>query len=134
MSDSDEKLFTARDFCFAHVKSYPWWPARIVGCKERCQKKVRSEIFSVVFFGTKETADLPAKELESVSDASIQKYVNKASMRRKHFNEAYEAMMEEVKSKSSAIPTKQEFLLCLDLQENRVLQELTSSQPNQVEH
>ena len=84
------------DLCFAHVKSFPWWPARIVSKLEKKSKRAKVDYFSVIFFGTAETANLPANELLRFSPESANKCVTKAAMRRKFFKEGYDEMMKEI--------------------------------------
>ena len=71
------------DICFAHVRSFPWWPARI---KSRIVKKSKIS-FLVIFFGTHETANLPEREVIPVNDESMKKCVTKGSVKRKFFKE-----------------------------------------------
>ena len=77
------------DLCFAHVRSFPWWPARI---SRKTSKKSRV-VYSVIFFGTEETANLPGLEVVSVSDESIRKYVTKGSLKRKLFKEGLDELL-----------------------------------------
>ena len=81
------------ELCFAHVKGYPWWPARVVAKKKR--KSGISKQFSVLFFGTKETADLSSKDLVCFSPSSVAKYVTNAAMKRKYFEEGFKEIVEE---------------------------------------
>ena len=82
------------DLCFAHGKSSPWWPALISNKKVKKSKKVgQSVFFSVVFFCKDETANLPEKDVVSVSSESINKCVTKESLRRKYFKEAYNELL-----------------------------------------
>ena len=81
------------DLCFAHVKSFPWWPARISSKSLKKSRKGGQLVFSVIFFGTEETAILPEKELVSVSAESIRRCVTKGSLRRKFYKEAYEELI-----------------------------------------
>ena len=147
MEVSERKL-EAGDLCFAHVRTFPWWPARIVKTSTR-KSKLITQVFSVIFFGTNETADLPETELSPVSPVSIQKYVTKSALRRKHYQEAYKMMLQEQTSayqefSSSKFPSyksdttdftpaadkkdsfpsnppKQEFLSFLNLIENQLV-------------
>ena len=70
------------DPCLAHVRFYPWWPALVVE-KSFQGSKVRTETFHVVFYGTKEKAWLPLKELAAVSPDKFRKCVTPAAMKRK---------------------------------------------------
>ena len=94
MGDAGEKVAVG-DKCFAHVRSFPWWPAQIVGKKVMKSKRGQLLIFSVMFYGTGETANLPEKELRSLSSESIEKCVTKAALRRKHFKEGYEELLRD---------------------------------------
>ena len=91
MKNPEEKL-TVGDLCFAHVKTYPWWPARIVSKQVKTIKKNQVDCFSVIFFGTAETANLPAKDLVKYSPESVTKFVTKAAMRRKFYKKGYDEM------------------------------------------
>ena len=82
MDDADQNLAVG-DFCFVHVRTYPWWPARIVNSKMKKRKKVLKEIFRVVFYGTNETADLQGEEVVHASSSSIKECATKAAMKRK---------------------------------------------------
>ena len=79
----------AGDICFAHVRSFPWWPAEIVS---KIKKGSKTK-FSVVFFGTNETAILPWVEVSPVTKLSIKKYVTEAALRRKYYKEAYAMLL-----------------------------------------
>ena len=81
------------DLCFAHVRSFPWWPARISSKSLKKSKKGDQLIFSVIFFGTEETAILPEKELLGVCVESIRRCVTKGSLRRKFYKEAYDELI-----------------------------------------
>ena len=139
MDDADQNLAVG-DFCFAHVRTYPWWPARIVSSKMKKRKKVLKEIFRVVFYGTNESADLPGEELVRASSSSIKECATKAAMKRKYYLLGFKTMEQEMKleqfqkSSSSTLEnhpkrdslenmSKQEFLLGLNLVEKPVLVE-----------
>ena len=77
------------DLCFAHVRSFPWWPARI--SSRTCKKS--KVVYSVIFFGTGESANLPRLEIVSVTDENIRKYVTKGSLRRKYFKEGWDELL-----------------------------------------
>ena len=94
MDDAGEKIAVG-DQCFAHVRSFPWWPAQVVSKEVKISKKGQLFIFSVIFYGTGETANLPGKELMSLSSESIEKCVTKAALRRKHFKEGYQELLSE---------------------------------------
>ena len=76
--------------CFAHVRSYPWWPAKVVSKSDK-----KKEVYQVVFFGTGETANLPMKELTSITSSSIFKFCSLKSLKRKYFKEGMEQMKTE---------------------------------------
>ena len=133
MDENGEQDLAVGDLCFAHVRSYPWWPASIVSRNEKSQRKAQKITFSVIFFGTNETADLPVKELVSVSSSSIERYVTKAALRRKYYKEAFDEMLDrraaqdqielpkkEPKKNCVSGLTKKEFLHSLDLHENQI--------------
>ena len=83
------------DFCFAHVKGFPWWPAVITNKEERIIKKGTKVVFSVVFYGTNESAALPPTELRCLSEENVGKFVNKGALRRKHYQEGFDQMLKE---------------------------------------
>ena len=82
------------DPCFAHVRSFPWWPAKVVK-KSVSNSKVRKEVFQVLFYGTGETALLPLKELAAISPDAVAKFSTPAAMRRKFFREGLDQMKAE---------------------------------------
>ena len=83
------------DDCFAHVKGYPWWPARIT--EKRGNKR-----FCVIFYGTNEVAQLPKQELKPVSDETIKKFVTSASLKRKGFKKGFGEMTGQPPDNSSS--------------------------------
>ena len=83
------------DFCFAHVKGFPWWPAVITNKEERIIKKGTTVVFSVLFYGTNESASLPPTELRCLSEENVGKCVNKGALRRKHYKEGFDQMLKE---------------------------------------
>ena len=92
---STKESFLIGDHCFAHVKGFPWWPAVVVNKEERQRKKGTKEVFSVVFHGTNETADLPSEELRSLTPKNKEKCATKAALKRKHYKEGYEKMLKD---------------------------------------
>ena len=123
--ETSPKDLDVGDLCFAHVKSYPWWPAQIVATTEK--KSGKNKLFSLIFFGTNEIAKLPIKELIGVSSLSIAKYVTKASLKRKFFKEGFEEMMKKREQKPQDVSeelisqtriSKQEFLAQFALKES----------------
>ena len=80
--------FASGDPCFAKVKGYIPFPARIL----RRSEKVKKEKFSVLFYGTGETADVERAKLWSVSPESIKRFVTASSLARKYFKPGYEEM------------------------------------------
>ena len=99
--EGSKRCLEVGDLCFAHVKTFPWWPARIV--KTSTRKSKPSKVFSVLFFGTRETANLPEAELSPVTPSSIQKYVTKPALRRKKYEEAYMELLQEQTSAQQKI-------------------------------
>ena len=77
------------DPCFAHVRSYPWWPAKVIS------KSQQKNVYHVKFFGTGETARLPLKELAPISPKNISKYCNSKILKRKYYKEGVEQMKAE---------------------------------------
>ena len=82
------------DPCFAHVRSFPWWPAKVVK-KFVSKSKEKSDKFQVIFYGTGETAQLPLKELAIISPDQVLKFSAPAAMRRKFFKEGMLEMKAE---------------------------------------
>ena len=81
--------FKVGDPCFAKVRGFVPYPAKIV------EKKATTKVkFNVVFYGTKETADVGLENLWEVNASNIQKFVNTKSMSRKYFQSGYEEMLE----------------------------------------
>ena len=77
------------DPCFAHVRSYPWWPAKVTS------KSQHKDVFHVEFYGTRETASLPLKELAPITQHSLSKYCNSKILKRKYYKEGVEQMKAE---------------------------------------
>ena len=87
------------DVCFAHVKSHPWWPARV---SKKVMKK--SQVwFSVVFFGTMETATLPSKDVIPVTDSNIKRYVTKGLLKRKLFKKGWDELLLVLNEKNTNV-------------------------------
>ena len=80
--------------CFAHVRSYPWWPAKLVKISAS-NSKLKKDVFHVVFYGTSETASLPLKELAVISPDHIAKFSSPNSLKRKFFREGLKQMKAE---------------------------------------
>ena len=80
--------FNVEDPCFAKVRGWIPYPARIVG-KKMVSKK---EKFSVVFFETNETGDMGLENLWPVTSETIKKFVNEKSLKKKDFKAAFEEM------------------------------------------
>ncbi|KAL5281351.1 PSIP1.2 family protein [Megaselia abdita] len=59
MTPTPTKTFQLDDLVFAKVKGYPHWPAIVT------EVKSNSKIYSVVFYGTKETGNIKSSELWS---------------------------------------------------------------------
>ena len=81
------------DPCFAKVKGWIPYPARILGRKEN-KKKTR---FSVLFYGTQETADISSENVWDVTPENVRKFVNPKSLLRKNFKLAVDEMKEHHK-------------------------------------
>ena len=74
--------------CFAKVRGWSPFPARVVGCKNS-GKKFR---VSVLFYGTKETGDINGENVWPVNSSTIEKFVTKKSLTRKMFKLGWEEL------------------------------------------
>ena len=81
--------FKVGDPCFAKVRGFIPFPAKIV--ERKATTKVK---FAVEFYGTKETNDVGLENLWEVTSSNIQKFVNKKSLSRKYFQSGYEEMLQ----------------------------------------
>ena len=89
-------------------------------------RKSNIPFISDVFYGTNETANLPAPEVAPLTPESSAKYANKTLMRRKTFRDGYEEMVQEFRFRHEghvkdviAQPTilsKEDFLATVGLQ------------------
>ena len=77
--------------CFAKVRGYIPYPARIIGRAEN----VKKEKYSVVFYGTAETSIVEPGMIWLVSADTIQKFVTSSSLSRWKFREGVEEMKAE---------------------------------------
>ncbi|XP_065310140.1 hepatoma-derived growth factor-related protein 2-like isoform X1 [Dermacentor albipictus] len=80
---SAKQSFNVGDRVFAKVRGYPPWPARVEDCIGD-KSKPKSQKYSVLFYGTYETATLAPKDLFSYKDFK-DKYGQQ--QKRKFFNE-----------------------------------------------
>ena len=80
--------------CFAKVKGWVPYPARIVDI----QKKSKGLKYSVIFFVTNETGDFWSDSIWSASPSNVVKFVTEKSLKRKHFKAAYNEMIEYQRS------------------------------------
>ena len=83
--------FADGDPCFAKVKGFIPYPAKIL---ERI-KMVKKEKYSVLFYGEKKTADIEVGNLWPVTSESIKKLVTATSLSRKGFSAGYSEMKVE---------------------------------------
>ena len=90
MNDLLEELEVG-DPCFAHVRSYPWWPALVVDKAVRGSRPGK-QFYQLVFFGTQENAWLPLKELVAISPMNYKKCVTAAALKRRHFKDGLDEM------------------------------------------
>ena len=81
-------MFNVGDPCFAKVKGWIPYPARVVGRSSHV-KKVK---FSVLFYATKETGEIGSENLWPVTPKTVQKLVTAKTLQRKHFKEAWNEM------------------------------------------
>ena len=84
------------DPCFAKVKGWIPYPAKIVGRKENKNNKKRT-MFSVLFYQTKETGEIRSENVWSVTPETVRKFVNPKSLLRKNFKLAVCEMEEHHK-------------------------------------
>ena len=88
------------DPCFAHVRGFPWWPAKVVN-KSVFPLNPKREKYEVIFYGTGETASLPVQKLKAASPENIEKFCSPAAMKRKLFQDGIIQMKSEFKWGSS---------------------------------
>ena len=81
--------FCVGDGCFARVKGWIPFPAKILQISQTGRKKS----FQVLFYGELKTAKVDDKCIWPVSPENIKKYVTASSLRRKGFKAGYEEMM-----------------------------------------
>ena len=83
--------FAVGDPCFAKVKGYIPYPAKILARIE----KVKKEKYLVLFYGEQKTAPIEVGSLWPVTSASIKKLVTATSLSRKGFSDGYQEMKVE---------------------------------------
>ena len=81
--------FTAGAPCFAKVKGYCAYPAKVL---ER-SKNVKKEKYSVKFYGTDENAVLDPSSMWPVTEETIGRFVTPGTLKRWRFKPGYEEMM-----------------------------------------
>ena len=85
MRMKDKVMLSVGDPCFAKVKGWIPYPARVVGRSSNV-KKVK---FSVLFYGTKETGEIGTENLWPVTPQTVKKLVTAKTLQRKYFHEAW---------------------------------------------
>ena len=80
--------FEVGDPCFARVKGWGPYPARIV----QCLKKAKRSKFLVHFYETEETGQIWCENLWSITPENIKKLVTEKSLKKKYFKSALDEM------------------------------------------
>ena len=88
------------DPCFAKVKGWMPYPARIVGVQRR-SKKLK---FTVIFYKTKETGEIWSENLWSVTPVTVKKMVTEKSLKKDIFKNAFEEMKRHHKLDEFGMP------------------------------
>ena len=78
------------DPCFAKVKGFLPYPAKIVEVKVKSNKLK----YAVVFYGDNKTADIVSEFVWKITDQTVKKFVNPKSLKKKVFKLGYDEMME----------------------------------------
>ena len=74
---------------------HPHWPATVLQkIKITSKSKVQCEKFEVKFFGTNQTAVVPASEIVAFNENSLEKYDTKKNRKFRHFKDALEQINE----------------------------------------
>ena len=92
------------DPCFAKVKGWMPYPARIVGV-QKTSKKLK---FSVLFYRTKETGEIWSENLWSVTPVTVKKIVTEKSLKKDIFKIAFEEMKMHHKLDDFGMPSADE--------------------------
>ena len=82
------------DPCFAKVRGFTPWPAKIVGKKTVESEKKK---YSVVFYETEETADVNEELIWEITPENAKKFVSKKLLKRKYFEPAVVKMQKHHK-------------------------------------
>lgn len=96
MVKSNKKSFTVHDYVFAKVKGYPPWPAKIT-------KDLNKKKFSVIFYGTGETANVKSEDLFKYMDFK-DKFNNEKVMKKPNYFEATKQIEEAISGTNDAAP------------------------------
>lgn len=90
---SNEKptQFKAGEGCFAKVRGFPFWPAKVT--------KVSGNSVNVVFFGTKEVASLALRDLAKASKENQEKFATSQLLKRKGYSEGIEQLKDHMAGK-----------------------------------
>ena len=94
VNDATKKMeskskFTSGNPCFAKVKGYCAYPAKVV---ERSEK-VKKEKYFVKFYGTEENALLDPNTMWPVTEETIKRFVTPGTLKRWKFKQGFEEMM-----------------------------------------
>ena len=80
------------DPCFAKVKGWIPYPARIVG--KKVNTKSKKIIFEVIFFETKETGNIGSENVWEITSGTLKKFVTPKTLSREIFKLAFDEMKE----------------------------------------
>merc|ERR1719228_1007367 len=91
---TDPTFFRVGEGCFAKVKGFPHWPAKVT--KVFGAKRDRVE---VLFFGTREIAGLAIKDVLKASKENINKFNTAQLLKRKGYREGLEQLTNHLEGK-----------------------------------
>jgi len=93
-NDKTTPQFKVGEGCFAKVRGFPFWPAKVT--------KVSGNSVNVVFFGTKEVASLALRDLAKASKENQEKFGTSQILKRKGYSEGLEQLKDHVAGKPGA--------------------------------
>merc|ERR1719471_214939 len=83
--------FKAGEGCFAKVRGFPFWPAKVT--------KISGSSANVVFFGTKEVASLALRDLVKASEENMEKYGTSQLLKRKGYSAGFDQLKNHMAGK-----------------------------------
>jgi len=88
---SKNAQFKAGEGCFAKVRGFPFWPAKVT--------KISGSSANVVFFGTKEVASLALRDLVKASEENMEKYGTSQLLKRKGYSAGFDQLKNHMAGK-----------------------------------